>query len=109
MEIAYDVDVSADRVGMMQFEWDESKDRDNQRKHGVDFEDAKAAFLDGFGRLIPDPDHSAGEERFILLGMSAHGLLVVCHSEPTRDTIRIISARRASPHERRQYEELQDA
>ena len=94
----------------MQFEWDESKDRDNQRKHGVAFEHAKAAFQDDFGRLIPDPDHSAGEERFILLGMSSdHGLLVVCHSEPERDMIRIISARRAGPHERRQYGEFRDA
>ena len=94
----------------MQFEWDKSKDRDNQRKHGVSLEEARAAFLDDFGRLIPDPDHSAGEERFILLGMSAHHeLLVVCHSEPERELIRIISARRASPNERRQYEEFHDA
>ena len=94
----------------MRFEWDKSKDRDNQRKHGVSFEEAEVAFLDDFGRLIPDPDHSKGEERFILLGMSAHhGLLVVCHSEPKGDVIRIISARRAAPNERRQYEEFHDA
>ena len=94
----------------MQFEWDKSKDRDNQRKHGVSFEEAKTAFLDDFGRLIPNPDHSAGEERFILLEMSAHrDLLVVCHSEPEREMIRIISARRASRNERRQYEEFHDA
>lgn len=94
----------------MKFEWDESKDRSNRRKHGVAFDDARSAFEDDFGRLIPDPDHSAGEERFILLGMSArHGLLVVCHSEPVADTIRIVSARRAGPHERRQYEESRNA
>lgn len=94
----------------MKFEWDESKNRDNRHKHGVAFEDAQTAFLDEFGRLIPDPDHSVGEERFILLGMSIrHGLLVVCHSEPESDLIRIISARRAVSHERRQYEEFIDA
>ena len=94
----------------MKFEWDERKDRDNRRKHGVSFDDAKTAFGDEFGRLIPDPDHSVGEERFILLGMSIrHGLLVVCHSEPEGDTIRIISARGTHPHERRQYEEYRDA
>lgn len=102
--------LTGDRVSPMRFEWDELKDRDNQRKHGVPFQDATTAFQDDFGRLIPDPDHSAGEERFILLGMSIrHGLLVVCHSEPEADTIRIISARRAGPHERRQYEEFRDA
>ena len=94
----------------MKFEWDESKDRGNRRKHGVAFEDAKSAFSDDLGRLIPDPDHSVGEERFVLLGMSAaSGLLVVCHSEPETDRIRIISARRADSHERRQYEEFHDA
>ena len=94
----------------MKFEWDESKDRGNRRKHGVAFDDAKSAFGDDFGRLLPDPDHSVREERFILLGMSArHGLLVVCHSEPVVDTIRIISARRAGPHECRQYEEFRNA
>ena len=94
----------------MRFEWDESKGRDNRRKHGVTFNDAKSAFTDNFGRLIPDHDHSVGEARFVLLGMSIrHGLLVVCHSEPKADTIRIISARRAGPHERRQYEVFRDA
>ena len=94
----------------MEFEWDEAKDHDNQRKHGVSFRDAKSVFLDDFGRLIPDPDHPTGEERFILLGTSARAeLLVVCHSEPETDRIRIISARRANPHERRQYEEHPDA
>ena len=94
----------------MKFEWDGSKDRDNRRKHGVTFNDAKTAFQDGVGRLIPDPNHSVEEVRFILLGMSTrHGLLVVCHSEPEADTVRVISARRAGPHERRQYEEFHDA
>lgn len=94
----------------MKFEWDESKDRESRRKHDVAFDDARTAFTDYFGRLIPDPDHSVGEERFILLGMSDHhGLLVVCHSEPEPDTIRIISARKANPHERSQYEESRNA
>ena len=94
----------------MKFEWDESKDRENRRKHGVTFDDARTVFTDCFGRLIPDPDHSVGEERFILLGMSArHGLLVVCHSEPEADMIRIISARKANRHESSQYEESRNA
>ena len=94
----------------MKFEWDETKDRENRCKHGVAFADARTVFTDYFGRLIPDPGHSVGEERFILLGMSiCHGLLVVCHNEPEPDTIRIISARKADPHERSQYKESRNA
>ena len=67
-------------------------------------------FADEFGRLIHDPDHSEGEERFILLGVSARSrLLVVCHYERGPDVIRIISARRADKSERRQYEGFRHA
>ena len=93
----------------LKFEWDDAKDIENRRKHGLGFEDAKAAFADVFGRVIADPDHSQGEERFILLGMSASQLLVVCHSEAEPDVIRIISARKASRHERTQYEGFRHA
>ena len=93
----------------MKFEWDDAKDDENRRKHGIGFEDAQAAFADVFGRVIADPDHSEGEERFILLGMNAGQLLVVCHCEAEPDVIRIISARRASRHERVQYEDFRHA
>jgi hypothetical protein len=68
-------------------------------------EDAKTVFADKLGRLIPDPDHSDGEECFILMGVSAYSsLLVVCHCERDEDTMRIISARKADKSEKRQYE-----
>jgi len=88
-----------------EFEWDESKNISNQKKHGVSFEEAKTIFLDELARLIPDPDSSEGEERFILMGVgSQSSLLTVCHCERGLDTIRIISARKADKHERKQYE-----
>ena len=67
-----------------------SKDIENRRKHGLGFEDAKTAFADVFGRVIADLDHSHGEERFVLLGMNANQLLVVCHCEVEPDVIRIV-------------------
>ncbi|MDD2893276.1 MAG: BrnT family toxin [Halothiobacillaceae bacterium] len=92
-------------MSSLKFEWDGNKNALNQKKHGVSFEEAKSVFADEHGRLIPDPDHSASEERFILLGVSANlRLLVVCHCERDAGTIRIISARKAVPFERRQYE-----
>ena len=87
------------------FEWNEDKNRSNQRKHGVSFEEAKTVFFDDLARLIPDPDHSIGEERFILMGLSEkYRLLTVCHCERNGDTIRIISARKADKFETKQYE-----
>ncbi len=87
------------------FEWNEDKNRSNQRKHGVSFEEAKTVFFDDLARLIHDPDHSIGEERFILMGLSEkYRLLTVCHCERNGDTIRIISARKADKFETKQYE-----
>ena len=92
------------------FEWDETKNAANRRKHGVSFEEARSAFADKQGRLAYDLDHSETEDRFVLMGMSDRlRILVVCHCEIDAKTIRIISARPASPHERRQYEELRHA
>lgn len=89
----------------MSFEWDENKNYANQKKHSISFDEAKTVFADDLGRLIPDPDHSEGEERFILMGMSMKNrLLIVCHCEIDLDTIRIISARQADKFERKQYE-----
>ncbi len=92
-------------MNSLKFEWDDNKNVLNQRKHGVSFEEAKTVFADELGRLIPDPDHSDREARFILMGVSAYSrLLVVCHCERDEDTIRIISARKADKFEKRQYE-----
>lgn len=89
----------------LKFEWDAAKNRLNLKKHGVSFEEARTVFTDELARLIPDPDHSEGEERFILMGMSVQArLLLVCHCERGADTIRIISARPAEKFERKQYE-----
>jgi len=90
----------------IKFEWDEEKDSSNQAKHGVSFEEAKTVFFDDYARLIPDPDHSDQEERFILLGFSSIiRLLVVCHCyRKNDDVVRIISARKATKTEKKQYE-----
>jgi uncharacterized DUF497 family protein len=89
------------------FEWDERKNKSNQRKHRVSFEEAQTAFSDEHGLLIDDPDHSDDEDRFVLLGMSsALRVLVVCHCyRADGDVIRIISARRADRHEQADYRE----
>lgn len=89
----------------LRFEWDPRKDRANQKKHGISFAEAKTVFLDEFARIIDDPEHSEGEQRFLMLGMSI-GLrvLVVCHCfRGTDRVIRIISARRADASERNEY------
>ena len=60
------------------FEWDERKNRANRKKHGVSFEEARSAFLDENARVIPDPEHSEEEDRFILLGLSASLRILSC-------------------------------
>ena len=93
-----------------EFEWDESKDAENRRKHDVTFEEAKTVFVDDFARLIADPDHSIDEERFLLPGMGIRRrILVVCHLDMGPGVIRIISARRANRRERKQYEDFRHA
>ena len=88
----------------MQFTWDSTKAEQNLLAHGVSFQEATTVFGDPLAGTIPDPDHSIGEERYITVGHSSAGqLLVVCHIEQG-DTIRIISARQATPHERKDYE-----
>jgi uncharacterized DUF497 family protein len=92
-------------MNAVRFAWDPAKAADNLSKHGVSFEEAATAFADENARLKHDPDHSAEEDRFILLGFSAKfRLLVVCHAYRENDeVIRIISARKAMSIERRQY------
>ena len=89
----------------LSFEWDERKAESNFAKHGVSFEEASTVFGDPLSLTIPDPAHSQGEDRSIVLGQShQRKLLVVVHTERS-DNIRIISARRASRRERKSYEE----
>jgi uncharacterized protein len=89
----------------LRFEWDEKKAAGNRRKHGISFAEAKTAFLDENARVIPDPEHSEDEERFVLLGLSISvRVLVVCHCyRKGGDVIRIISARKADREEIEQY------
>ena len=89
----------------MHFSWDPKKAAANLRKHGVSFPEAATAFRDPLSVTIPDPDHSVGEERFVLIGQSSAGrLLVVAHRELGPE-IRIITARSATRPERDSYEE----
>lgn len=91
----------------LEFEWDSKKEKTNTRKHGVSFEDAKAAFYDETAMVFHDPDHSKDEDRFILLGISVRaGVLVVCHCLRDSDSVvRIIAARRADKQEESDYRE----
>lgn len=92
-------------MSYLTFEWDETKNASNKKKHGISFEEAKTVFTDQYARLIADPAHSDDEDRFILLGTSIHSrLLVVCHCIRMDDSIRIISARKADKQERETYE-----
>ena len=87
------------------FDWDPEKAESNLRKHGVSFDEASTVFGDPLALLMTDPDHSAKEERYVLLGISLRQrLLVVAFAERPPMT-RIISARRATRTERRKYEE----
>jgi len=87
------------------FEWDEQKSKSNVAKHRVSFEEAATVFGDRLSVTIPDPDHSSREHRFVTIGLSAQGrLLVVAHTD-RGDNVRIISARLSTKSERIIYEE----
>ena len=91
----------------MEFEWDPRKDAANRRKHGVGFREAATVFGDSLATSFPDTDHSISAHRFLTIGVSVIGrLLVVAHTE-SDDTIRVISARPVTRRERRFYEETQ--
>jgi uncharacterized DUF497 family protein len=92
-------------VNLIRFEWDPAKALFNLRKHGVTFEEARTAFEDDEALLLPDPDHSADEVRWVLVGLSAVArVLVVVHCERAGgDVIRLISARKADRDERLTY------
>ena len=89
----------------LRFEWDPDKDRENRRKHGISFDEARTVFFDDRAVEFYDDEHSASEHRFLLLGLSAKlRILMICHClREGGDLIRIISARRATRTEQRQY------
>lgn len=89
----------------IRFEWDANKAAANQRKHGVSFDEARTVFFDENAKLINDPDHSDDEDRFVMLGLSSNfRFVLVCHCYREQgNVIRIISARKASTQESKQY------
>jgi uncharacterized DUF497 family protein len=89
---------------MLKFEWNQAKARQNLLKHRLSFTEASTVFKDEYALLYFDPDHSAKEERYILLGLSVSGLpCVVCFTEKQPDILRIISARKATKQEALDY------
>lgn len=87
------------------FTWDPHKAESNRRKHGVTFEEASTVFDDPVARLHEDPGHSISERREIITGHSDRGRLLVVFFTERPSGVRVISARRATPWERRDYEE----
>jgi uncharacterized DUF497 family protein len=87
------------------FEWDEDKARENLKKHRVNFDEAKTIFLDPFSLTIPDPDHSMTEQCFVDIGTSVNGRLLITVYTERGTNIRLISCRKATPSERRKYEQ----
>ena len=90
----------------IKFEWDHKKASANEKKHGVSFEEARTVFFDENAKLIDDPDHSKDEDRFVMLGISSSlKVVLVCHCyREEGNVIRIISARKASAFESKQYQ-----
>ena len=90
------------------FEWDARKARANRAKHGVSFDEAVTVFGDPLGRVIEDSHHSQSEERLMLLGHSVRRRLLVVMFTERGDAIRLVSARKATRRERRDYEETEE-
>jgi uncharacterized DUF497 family protein len=88
----------------MLFDWDEEKAKRNLDKHGVSFDEAKSVFYDPLFLTFADPEHSVGERRFIIMGESAKGRLLVVSYTDRIKTTRLISARLATTQERKAYE-----
>lgn len=89
----------------LKFEWDPEKAAKNLTKHGVSFQEAETVFGDALGRITTDPRHSVEEERYVLLGVSPRQRLLAVMFADRGEAIRLISARRATPRERRDYEQ----
>ncbi len=92
----------------LSFEWDEEKAKANLKKHRVGFDEATTVFTDPFSMTIHDPNHSADEQRYIDIGSSDKGRVLVMVYTERGSTIRIISCRKATPSERKRYEEGKD-
>jgi len=90
---------------MVQFEWDPDKARSNFEKHGVLFSEAATVLGDALAWTFPDPEHSIDEERFLTIGVSEQGNLIVVSHTDREEAVRIISARKATRRERKYYEE----
>jgi uncharacterized DUF497 family protein len=92
----------------IKFSWDSKKAQKNLLKHKISFEEAKTVFADENARLIDDPDHSEDEDRFILIGLSSSLkiLTVVHYYRDNENTIRIISTRKSTKNEEKQYKEF---
>jgi uncharacterized DUF497 family protein len=89
---------------MLIFEWDPEKAQGNLNKHGVSFEEATEVFSDPLSLTVPDPDHSQAEDRFVTLGSTRNAVLVVVVHTDREGRVRIVSARKATPKERKDYE-----
>ncbi|MDJ0728675.1 MAG: BrnT family toxin [Crocosphaera sp.] len=89
----------------MEFEWDENKARQNLSKHGVSFEEAKTIFDDPLYVDFYDPDHSDNEERYLMVGQSNRGRILILSYTERENRIRLISAREVTPNERKAYEQ----
>ena len=89
----------------MNFEWDEAKANSNRNKHNVSFSEAAEVFADEYSSYVRDPDHSYGEDRYLLFGVSLKGRYIVVSFTERVDTIRIISARHMTKQERKAYEQ----
>ena len=88
----------------LDFQWDPQKGA-NLAKHGISFQEAESVFGDPLGRITTDPRHSVEEERYVLLGVSNSQRLLAVMFADRSEAIRLISARRATPRERRDYEQ----
>ena len=88
----------------MPFKWDATKSASNLARHGVSFEDASTVFGDLLATTIPDPEHSADEERFLTTGLASRQRIVIVWHTDRGEVVRIIGAREATPRERRSYE-----
>jgi len=89
----------------MQFTWDQKKASSNLAKHGISFEEGATVFGDPLSNNFPDPDHSIDEQRFIIIGASEQGRIIVVAHTDDGEIVRIISAREATNGERKSYEE----
>lgn len=95
-------------VSSMKFEWDADKAAANLEKHGLSFEEASTAFGDPLSRTIRDPLHSSEEDRFVIVGMTSAGRLVVVVHTDRGESVRLITARIATPAERRRHEQAHE-